>query len=278
MKLKKEGESSVTQYLSEAGEVPLLTREEECALARRVKAGDLHAREKLIRANLRLVISVAKKYRFRGLPFADLIQEGNEGLIKAVERFEPERGFRFSTCGTWWIKQCIRRAITNCARTIRIPAGVAEHIWKGKRVLAAQAAGEIPADEQTARKSLIGLLSEKTEHKESVAEAVLQTVRGSVMKPLADADTLAEWEMPTYDPRVTERNDELTSLLPALTERERDIVKLRYGLDDGNLLTLEQIGECFGITRERVRQIEKEALRKMRAYGARRMKRNATAP
>lgn len=269
MKPKKFDERDIAQYFKEADGVPLLNAEEERELAERARKGDLHAREKLIRANLRLVISIAKHYRGKGLPFSDLIQEGNEGLIEAVDRFEPERGYRFSTYGTWRIKRCIRRALQDHARTIRVPSYVLEHISKGKRVLAAQAMEEISKGERAAQEELTRQLPEYADHKETLAKTVLQTVCGPVMKRLVDADALTEWEMPTFDPKTTERNDELASLLPVLGEREREIIKLRYGLDDGNPMTLEQIGTRFNVTRERVRQIEKRALQKMRAYASR---------
>lgn len=265
-------------YMEEVAKTPLLTPKEEYELALCVQRGDLHAREKFLRANLRLVIGIAKCFLGRGVSFADLVQEGNMGLMKAVEWFDPRRGFRFSTYATWRVKQFIRCAVRDHGRLIRIPACISEHIGRCRSVLALQAEEGISKGEHAAQKELTRQLPEYAEHKETLAKTVLQTVRGPVMKPLADADALTEWEMSTFDPKTTERNDELASLLPVLGEREREIITLRYGLDDGKPMTLEQVGNRFGVTRERVRQIEKKALKKMRTYGARRMKRNATAP
>lgn len=269
MKQKGECDDSIAMYLNEVAKTPLLTQEEERALALQVKRGDLHAREKFLHANLRLAISIAKCYLGRGVLFADLIQEGNIGLMKAAEKFDPRKGFKFSTYATWWVKQLIQRALNNQGRPIRIPSYVGEHIGKCRDVLALQAEGSIPKGGRAAREELARRLRKTIKCKESLAETVLQTVRGSAMQHIEDADAIHEWEMPTYDPEITERENEVATLFPALTERERDIIKLRYGLDDGNPLTLEQIGERFGITCERIRQIEKKALQKMRAYGAR---------
>lgn len=173
----------------------------------------------------------------------------------------------------------IRRAISEHARTIHIPTYVTEQTGKCKRVLAAQNNGEIPRGKHAARTALAKLLSGKLKGRDSAATIIMETVRGPAMKTFANADTLAEWEMPTYDSRATaEQSDELAMLLPALTDRESEIIKLRYGLEDGHPMTLEQIGARFNVTRERIRQIEARALAKMRAYGTWKLRRNATAP
>mgnify|MGYP003094417182 CR=1 FL=1 len=257
----------VKTYLKEIGRVPLLTAEQEADLARAAQAGDEQARRALSEANLRLVVSVAKRYVGRGLPFLDLIQEGNLGLMKAAEKFEPERGFKFSTYATWWIRQSITRAIADQGRTIRIPVHLVESINRVKK-----AAGELlrkNGREPTAEEIAVQLEMEPDRIRELLQLAQdpisLETPVGEEEDAhLEDFIQDEEAGVPVDEAGRQLLRRELLNVLKSLTPREERVITLRFGLEDGRARTLEELGKEFNVTRERVRQIEAKALRKLR--------------
>ena len=257
----------VKVYLKEIGRVPLLTAEEEAALARAAQAGDEDARRRLSEANLRLVVSVAKRYVGRGLQFLDLIQEGNLGLMKAAEKFEPDRGFKFSTYATWWIRQSITRAIADQGRTIRIPVHLVESINRVRRTsveLLRQTGHEPTPAEIAARLGIpperVGQLLQLAQEPLSLEAPVGEEEDARVGDFVPD-DTAG---IPADEAGRQLLHRELTSVLSSLTEREQRVLTLRFGLEDGRPRTLEELGQEFSVTRERVRQIEAKALRKLR--------------
>ena len=257
----------VKTYLKEIGRVPLLSAEEEAALARAAQAGDEDARRRLSEANLRLVVSVAKRYAGRGLPFLDLIQEGNLGLMKAAEKFEPDRGFKFSTYATWWIRQSITRAIADQGRTIRIPVHLVESINRVKK-----AAGELlrkNGREPTAEEIAVRLDMEPDRVRELLQLAQdpisLETPVGEEEDAhLEDFIQDEEAGVPVDEAGRQLLRRELMNVLKSLTPREERVIALRFGLEDGRARTLEELGREFNVTRERIRQIEAKALRKLR--------------
>lgn len=257
----------VKTYLKEIGRVPLLSAEEEAALARAAQAGDENARRRLSEANLRLVVSVAKRYAGRGLPFLDLIQEGNLGLMKAAEKFEPDRGFKFSTYATWWIRQSITRAIADQGRTIRIPVHLVESINRVKKT-----AGELlrrTGREPTAEEIAAQLDMEPARVRELIQLAQdpisLETPVGEEEDAhLEDFIQDDEAGVPADEAGRQLLRRELMNVLKSLTPREERVIALRFGLEDGRARTLEELGREFNVTRERVRQIEAKALRKLR--------------
>ena len=257
----------VKAYLKEIGQVPLLSTEEEQTLARAARAGDADARRRLSEANLRLVVSVAKRYAGRGLPFLDLIQEGNLGLMKAAEKFEPDRGFKFSTYATWWIRQSITRAIADQGRTIRIPVHLVEHINRVRKT-----AGELlrkNGREPTAEEIAVRLEMEPDRVRELLQLAQepvsLETPVGEEEDAhLEDFIQDEEAGVPVDEAGRQLLRRELMSVLKSLTPREERVITLRFGLDDGRPRTLEELGKEFNVTRERIRQIEAKALRKLR--------------
>ena len=257
----------VKAYLKEIGQVPLLSAEEEQTLARAARAGDADARRRLSEANLRLVVSVAKRYAGRGLPFLDLIQEGNLGLMKAAEKFEPDRGFKFSTYATWWIRQSITRAIADQGRTIRIPVHLVEHINRVRKT-----AGELlrkNGREPTAEEIAVRLEMEPDRVRELLQLAQepvsLKTPVGEEEDAhLEDFIQDEEAGIPVDEAGRQLLRRELMSVLKSLTPREERVITLRFGLDDGRPRTLEELGKEFNVTRERIRQIEAKALRKLR--------------
>ena len=257
----------VKAYLKEIGQVPLLSAEEEQTLARAARAGDADARRRLSEANLRLVVSVAKRYAGRGLPFLDLIQEGNLGLMKAAEKFEPDRGFKFSTYATWWIRQSITRAIADQGRTIRIPVHLVEHINRVRKT-----AGELlrkNGREPTAEEIAVRLEMEPDRVRELLRLAQepvsLETPVGEEEDAhLEDFIQDEEAGIPVDEAGRQLLRRELMSVLKSLTPREERVITLRFGLDDGRPRTLEELGKEFNVTRERIRQIEAKALRKLR--------------
>ena len=257
----------VKAYLKEIGQVPLLSAEEEQTLARAARAGDADARRRLSEANLRLVVSVAKRYAGRGLPFLDLIQEGNLGLMKAAEKFEPDRGFRFSTYATWWIRQSITRAIADQGRTIRIPVHLVESINRVKKT-----AGELlrrTGREPTAEEIAAQLDMEPARVRELIQLAQdpisLETPVGEEEDAhLEDFIQDDEAGVPADEAGRQLLRRELMNVLKSLTPREERVIALRFGLEDGRARTLEELGREFNVTRERVRQIEAKALRKLR--------------
>ena len=257
----------VKTYLKEIGRVPLLTAQQEADLARAAQAGDEDARRRLSEANLRLVVSVAKRYAGRGLPFLDLIQEGNLGLMKAAEKFEPDRGFKFSTYATWWIRQSVTRAIADQGRTIRIPVHLVESINRVKKT-----AGELlrkNGREPTAEELAVRLDMEPDRIRELLQLAQdpisLETPVGEEEDAhLEDFIQDEEAGIPADEAGRQLLRRELLGVLKSLTPREERVITLRFGLEDGRARTLEELGREFNVTRERVRQIEAKALRKLR--------------
>ena len=260
-------EDPVRMYLKEIGTVPLLTAEEEYSLAMKKQAGDEYAKQRLIEANLRLVVSIAKRYTGRGMSFLDLVQEGNLGLIKGVEKFDPEKGFKLSTYATWWIRQSVTRALADQARTIRVPVHMVETInkmSKMQRKLTLELGYEPSVKE----------LAEHLDMTEEKVQEIMQIARepASLETPIgeeddsnlgdfvADANVLS----PEGNVESVMLREHIDSLLDDLKERERQVVVLRFGLEDGHPRTLEEVGKEFNVTRERIRQIEAKALRKLR--------------
>ena len=264
-------DDSVKIYLKEIGRVPLLTAEEETELARRLAENpqDEAARTRLAEANLRLVVSIAKKYVGRGMQFLDLIQEGNMGLLKAVDKFDYTKGFKFSTYATWWIRQAITRALADQARTIRIPVHMVESITKVKKVSSQilHETGQEASPEEIARKLEIPV------------EKVLEIMRiaqdpVSLETPVGEeedshlGDFIPDDQAPSPDEAASNAmlKEQLNEVLSTLTEREAKVMRMRYGLEDGKQQTLEDVGRALGVTRERIRQIEAKALRKLKHY------------
>jgi RNA polymerase primary sigma factor len=260
-------DDSVKMYLREIGTIDLLSQEQEISLAKRVEAGDDDAKQKLINANLRLVVSIAKKYTGQGLLFLDLIQEGNTGLIRAAEKFDYKKGFKFSTYATWWIKQGITRAIADQSRTIRVPVHMVETIYKVKKVsrLLMQELGRKPTDEEVAERTVIPL-------ENIVAIRKYSQIPLSLEMPIGDEDSsqlgdfIEDRNLDAPDTIAMRKilREELMQSMDILTEREQMILKLRFGFDDGRPRTLEEVGKVYNVTRERIRQIEEKALRKLR--------------
>ncbi|MBQ3610662.1 MAG: RNA polymerase sigma factor RpoD [Firmicutes bacterium] len=257
----------VRMYLKEIGKVPLLTAAEEIELAKRMEAGDEYAKQKLCEANLRLVVSIAKKYVGRGMLFLDLIQEGNLGLIKAVDKFDWTKGYKFSTYATWWIRQAITRSIADQARTIRIPVHMVETINKLIRVSRQllQEEGREPSPDEIAAE--MGISVEKVREILKIAQepVSLETPIGEEEDShlgdfIPDEDAPAPAEAAAF----SMLKEQLVDVLGTLTEREQKVLKLRFGLEDGRARTLEEVGKQFDVTRERIRQIEAKALRKLR--------------
>jgi RNA polymerase primary sigma factor len=263
-------DDSVRLYLREIGKIPLLSAEEELELAYRVKDGEKRAKDKMAEANMRLVVSIAKRYVGRGLDLLDLIQEGNTGLLRAVEKFDPDKGFKFSTYATWWIRQAITRAIADQARTIRIPVHMVETINKLLRTQRrlTQELNREPTNEEIAEAMEIEV--DKVEHimkiKQDISSldaSIRDDEEDSVLSDfIEDEDTVSPEESATNQLL----KEQVKDILAALTEREQKILKLRFGLEDGKQHTLEEVGQEFSVTRERIRQIEAKALAKLRKH------------
>ena len=257
----------VRMYLKEIGKVPLLSAEEETELAKRMEEGDEAAKKKLAEANLRLVVSIAKRYVGRGMLFLDLIQEGNLGLIKAVEKFDYRKGYKFSTYATWWIRQAITRAIADQARTIRIPVHMVETINKLIRVSRQllQELGREPQPEEIAEEMNMSVDRVREILKISQEPVSLETPIGEEEDShLGDFIQDDNVPVPADAAAFTLLKEQLVEVLGTLTEREQKVLRLRFGLDDGRARTLEEVGKEFNVTRERIRQIEAKALRKLR--------------
>jgi RNA polymerase primary sigma factor len=263
-------DDSVRLYLREIGKIPLLSAEEELELAQKVVAGDKGAKDKMAEANMRLVVSIAKRYVGRGLDLLDLIQEGNTGLLRAVEKFDPDKGFKFSTYATWWIRQAITRAIADQARTIRIPVHMVETINKLLRTQRrlTQELNREPTNEEIAQAMEIEV--DKVEHIMKIKQDI-SSLDASVRDDEEDS-VLADFieDEDTISPEESATNqllkEHVKDMLGSLTEREQKILKLRFGLEDGKSHTLEEVGQEFSVTRERIRQIEAKALAKLRKH------------
>ncbi|MEX1995441.1 MAG: RNA polymerase sigma factor RpoD [Candidatus Saccharimonadales bacterium] len=263
-------DDSVRLYLREIGKIPLLTAEEELALAKKVVSGDKRAKDAMAEANMRLVVSIAKRYVGRGLDLLDLIQEGNTGLLRAVEKFDPERGFKFSTYATWWIRQAITRAIADQARTIRIPVHMVETINKLLRTQRrlTQELNREPTNEEIA--AAMEMDVDKVEHIMKIKQDI-SSLDASVRDDEEDSvlgDFIEDEDQKTPSESASEQllKEQVKQILGTLTEREQKILKLRFGLEDGKSHTLEEVGQEFSVTRERIRQIEAKALAKLRKH------------
>jgi RNA polymerase primary sigma factor len=263
-------DDSVRLYLREIGKIPLLTSEEELALAQRVVAGDKKAKDQMAEANMRLVVSIAKRYVGRGLDLLDLIQEGNTGLLRAVEKFDPDRGFKFSTYATWWIRQAITRAIADQARTIRIPVHMVETINKLLRTQRrlTQELNREPTNEEIA--AAMEMDVDKVEHIMKIKQDI-SSLDASVRDDEEDSvlgDFIEDEDTKTPTESASEQllKEQVKQIFSTLTEREQKILKLRFGLEDGKSHTLEEVGQEFSVTRERIRQIEAKALAKLRKH------------
>jgi RNA polymerase primary sigma factor len=263
-------DDSVRLYLREIGKIPLLNAEEELALAQKVKSGDKRAKDQMAEANMRLVVSIAKRYVGRGLDLLDLIQEGNTGLLRAVEKFDPDRGFKFSTYATWWIRQAITRAIADQARTIRIPVHMVETINKLLRTQRrlTQELNREPTNEEIA--AAMDMEVDKVEHIMKIKQDI-SSLDASVRDDEEDSvlgDFIEDEDTKTPTESASEQllKEQVKQILGTLTEREQKILKLRFGLEDGKSHTLEEVGQEFSVTRERIRQIEAKALAKLRKH------------
>ena len=259
----------VRLYLEEIGRIPMLSREEEIILAQKIAQGDKKSKEKMISANLRLVVSMAKRYMRRGLNFLDLIQEGNKGLIRAVEKFDWTKGFKFSTYATWWIKQSLSRGIADYSRTVRIPVHAVEDLNVMSRIrrTLTQELGREPKDEELAEK--MNLPVEKIKYFIKISQNIV-----SLESPVGDGDgdvtTLGDFIADDTKPTLFESTsqqmlvEDIESILDRLTDRDAKILKMRYGISGNHRMTLEEVGQEFGVTRERIRQLEVKALRKLK--------------
>lgn len=263
-------DDSVRLYLREIGKIPLLTAEEEVTLARKVQKGDKDAKDAMAEANMRLVVSIAKRYVGRGLDLLDLIQEGNTGLLRAVEKFDPEKGFKFSTYATWWIRQAITRAIADQARTIRIPVHMVETINKLLRThrRMTQELNREPTNEELAKEMEIEV--EKVEHIMKIKQDI-SSLDATIRDDEEDSvlgDFIEDEDTPTPEESATTQllKEHVNEMLSYLTPREQKILRMRFGLEDGKTHTLEEVGQEFGVTRERIRQIEAKALAKLRKH------------
>jgi RNA polymerase primary sigma factor len=259
---------SLQLFLKDIGKVDLLTAAQEVELAKRIERGDHSAKQEMVEANLRLVVSIAKKYRNQGLPFLDLIQEGTIGLVRAAEKFDYRKGFKFSTYATWWIRQAVARALADKARTIRMPVHVVEKLNKivrSERKLRAEL-GREPTSAEIGRD--LDLTSDEVEHIRRSAQTPV-----SLEKPVGDEDesefghfiTDENMPLPDEEAEITMRKETLGKILGTLSSRERQVLELRYGLDGQHPRTLDEVGRTFNVTRERIRQIENQSLKKLRA-------------
>ena len=265
-------DDSVRLYLREIGKIPLLSSEEEMDLARRIVEGDKNAKDKMAEANMRLVVSIAKRYSGRGLDFLDLIQEGNTGLLRAVEKFDPDKGFKFSTYATWWIRQAITRAIADQARTIRIPVHMVETINKLLRTQRrmTQELNREPTIEELSKE--LDMEPEKIEYVIKIKQDISSLDAGVGRDGEDDDSVLQDFivDEDTVSPEDSASNqllkEQVQEILSSLSDREQKIVRMRFGLDNGKNHTLEEVGQEFAVTRERIRQIEAKALAKLRKH------------
>lgn len=268
--MKKVYEGSLSTYLDEISKIPLLSTSEEIRLAKKVLKGNGEARRKLIVSNLRLVVSIAKKYLYYGLPLQDLIEEGNVGLMKAVERYDPERGCKFSTYATWWIRQAVTRALSNFGRTVRIPVYVTDNVAKYKKVIEDLyiKTGKKPELENVAE--IMGIKLKEARKLQLFAEETIpiDRIEGSLSDAGRDIPENLEPRQVNKAIVQIELDQQLEQLMTQLTEREAGIIRFRYGITDGQAHTLEETGKHFSLTRERIRQIEKDVMKRLREYVA----------
>ncbi len=263
----KSREDGLSTYLSEISRIPLLSASEEVLLAKRAQAGDGAARRRLIVSNLRLVVSIAKKYLYFGLPLLDMIEEGNLGLMKAVDRFDPDRGCKFSTYATWWIRQAVTRSLSNQGRTVRVPVYMTDNVAKYNKTAEALyiKTGKQPEPEEVAR-----LLGIKGSEARRLRELVADFSPLDIMQPTDDESRgIPESIYPYHVDKAVEQialDQQTEELMNQLTDREGNILRFRYGLIDGKAHTLEETGRRFNLTRERIRQIEKDAMKRLREY------------
>ena len=265
-------DDSVRLHLREIGKIPLLNAEEELALAKRVQSGDKRAKDKMAEANMRLVVSIAKRYSGRGLDFLDLIQEGHTGLLRAVEKFDPDKGFKFSTYATWWIRQAITRAIADQARTIRIPVHMVETINKLLRTQRrmTQELNREPSIEELAKE--LEMEPEKVEYvmkiKQDISSLDAGVGRDDDSEDSVLGDFIEDEDSATPEESASSQllKEQVQGVLSTLSDREQKIIKMRFGLDNGKSHTLEEVGQEFAVTRERIRQIEAKALAKLRKH------------
>ncbi|MDO4713023.1 MAG: RNA polymerase sigma factor RpoD [Candidatus Saccharibacteria bacterium] len=265
-------DDSVRLYLREIGKIPLLSADEEMELAQRVLKGDKKAKDKMAEANMRLVVSIAKRYSGRGLDFLDLIQEGNTGLLRAVEKFDPDKGFKFSTYATWWIRQAITRAIADQARTIRIPVHMVETINKLLRTQRrmTQELNREPTIEELAKE--LEMEPEKIEYVMKIKQDISSLDAGVGRDGDEEDSVLGDFieDEETISPEDSATNqllkEQVNEVLSSLSDREQKIIRMRFGLDNGKSHTLEEVGQQFAVTRERIRQIEAKALAKLRRH------------
>ncbi len=269
LSMKTVSSDPVRLYFHEMGKVPLLTGVEEVSLARRIERHDSAARQKLIESNLRLVVSIAKRHVGRGMPLLDLIQEGNLGLMRAVEKFDYRRGFKFSTYATWWIRQAITRALADQSRTIRVPVHMVENIHTLVRVqrLLVQEIGREPTPEEIAAE--MGVTPAKVREIQRISQepaSLHQQVGDEGDSQLGDFIEDTQSTAPAEEVAEIVRREEIVAILDLLSHRERSVLRLRFGLEDGRPRTLDEVGRVFGVTRERIRQIEAKTLAKLKAY------------
>ena len=269
---------AIKAYIKDVRKIPLLTAKEEVSLANKFKRGDMNAKDKLIRSNLRLVISIAKRYMHLGMPFLDLIEEGNIGLMKAVDKFNPNKGFRFSTYAAWWIKQSVTRSIFDKSRTVRLPVYAGELVakWKKANEKLTQRYKRLPTTKELAK--VMGLSVEKVEN----IHNRMMTSSSSLDAPIGEegdgsiVDLLTDTRSNTTKNKLDSffNKERIDSLLVITNEREREILDMRYGLSDGTIHTLAEIAKRLKVSRERIRQIEESALKKLRSFAEKQKKEN----
>ena len=261
-------EKGVSAYLAEISKIPLLSPLEEIRLARKAQKGDASARRKLIVSNLRLVVSIAKKYLYYGLPLLDLIEEGNLGLMKAVDRYDPERGCKFSTYATWWIRQAVTRSLSNQGRTVRIPVYITDNVARYKKLSEELyiKTGRQPDLEEIAK--ALGVKVQEAKRLQEFVEAVspLEKIQSTEVNASRGIPESMEPRHPDKAIAQIELDQQMEELMSQLTDREANIIRFRYGLTDGKVHTLEETGKEFSLTRERIRQIEKDVMKRLRIY------------
>jgi len=263
-------ENGLSTYLAEISKIPLLSSSEEIRLAKSAQKGDASARRRLIVSNLRLVVSIAKKYLYYGLPLMDLIEEGNLGLMKAVERYDPDRGCKFSTYATWWIRQAVTRSLSNHGRTVRIPVYITDNVARYKKLVEKEyiKSGRYPDIESVAKD--LGIKVAEAKRLQEFADVVTPLERMQSTDSDSDRGIPESLEPLRTDKAIEqiELDQQMEALMEQLTDREANIIRYRYGLHDGRAHTLEETGKMYKLTRERIRQIEKDVMKRLRAYAS----------